>query len=110
MYNYKLLILIIVYFTLTACSHMSQTQKTLFVCTSVSHLTDYAITKDKLQDGYEEKNPIYKNANNETMLIGKISYIFITYGIGKLFPKHQTLLYSIGCSSGVGLTIYNFNQ
>ena len=86
----------------------TKTERILLGCVIVSQAGDYITTKNKLDKGGREINPlISSHPSNETLLLIKAGTIGIAYGFGQLFPSHRKKIYTLGC--GLGLFSIGFN-
>lgn len=84
------------------------TERILLGCVIAGQAGDYITTKNKLDKGGREINPLIgSHPSNETLLLIKAGTIGIVYGLGQLFPSHRKKIYALGC--GLGLFSIGFN-
>lgn len=106
-------IILLTLILLSSCSSLqesydshSYTEKVLLGTMVTCQAADYVTTKNAMDKGYEELNPIYNN-NPDLVLLGKVILTGGTYLFAQAFPEQRKLAYGIMAGFGCGAAAWN---
>lgn len=69
---------------------------------------DMVTTREMLQRGYEERNPILgRDPTDQTLILSNILAFGLLYGAGELLPEHRETIWWSAAGVRGGLAIHN---
>lgn len=74
-------------------------------------IADYETTKDVLEDGGVEKNPLLSDRpNDDSLLLFKAVHVGLCYWLGQRQPESRKNIYKWCTGFGFGAALYNSTQ